>query len=76
MRPSEILQIPQWEASTQGTDGWWTSYQVDNAVAYFGIWADNKLAELDDNGKAKWSLEHLLKMEAGARMGSFKPRKK
>lgn len=49
------------EVLTDGLATWWTCYQFDSAVTYFGRWIDNKLEERDKQGKQKYKLSDLLK---------------
>lgn len=39
---------------------WWTTYRFNNAVAYFGLWVEGKLNELDNKGKPKHDIETLM----------------
>lgn len=75
MRPSEILQIPKWEREQFGTDGWWTAYQVDNAVSYFGLHIEAKLAEQDKDGRHTHTLKQLLAVKPGEKIVNFRPKK-
>jgi hypothetical protein len=43
----------------------WAAYQLDLAVAQFGTWVENMLAERDKQGKPKHTLAKLLGDTAG-----------
>lgn len=62
--PSDILNIRQVDTDLLGMEnewsGWWPGYQLDNAVTYFGAYIENKLAELDKDGKPIHKLEDFL----------------
>lgn len=62
--PSEILRVRQLEIDLTGMEsewsGWWAGYQFDNAVTYFGSYIENKLAELNKDGKPVHKLEDFL----------------
>lgn len=62
--PSDILNIRQIDIELSGMEsewsGWWTAYQIDNAVTYFGAYIENKLAEMDDKGKPINKLEDFV----------------
>ena len=49
-RPSAVI----------GLDDPWAAYQFDMAVGQFGAWVEGKLAERDQAGKPKHTLEGLL----------------
>jgi hypothetical protein len=57
-----MLNLPQWCRTVTGIPGTdeWTCYQFDSAVRVFGTHIENKLSELDKNGKPKNKLETLL----------------
>lgn len=40
--------------------GWWAAYQFDNAVTFFGTYIENRLNELDKEGKPIYKLEDFL----------------
>jgi len=47
-----------------GMPDWWTAFQFDAAVSYFGVWAENRLNEMDYNAKPprpKYTLDDVLK---------------
>lgn len=53
-RPSAVI----------GVEDPWAAYQFDMAVAQFGTWVENRLAERDKDGKPKYDLAQLLGDEA------------
>jgi hypothetical protein len=55
------MRLNQWVEDVYQMDGWWTCIQVDTAVLYFGGWIEHKLLERDEQGKAIYSLEDLLR---------------
>lgn len=63
--PSKLLKVRLLERDLTGFTGawtgWWTAYQFDNAVTYFGGYIEGKLAEYDDKTHERiHSLEDLL----------------
>lgn len=49
-RPSDIV----------GIDDEWAAYQFDQAVIFVGVYINNKLNELDEEGKPIYTLGELL----------------
>lgn len=49
------------DRETHGLAAWWTCYQFDRAVTWFGRWMDAKLAETDADYKSKYTLSELLR---------------
>lgn len=56
-----MLGISAWASELTGIPGdWWTAFQFDSAVSWFGRHIENKLMERDKNGDPKYKLESLL----------------
>lgn len=47
-------------------NGWWISYQFDEAVIKFGLWVEGKLSEYNKDGKPKHRLTDLLREHQNA----------
>lgn len=52
--------MQRWASRVLGMPDRVTAIAFDNAVMTFGVWADNRLAEFDSNGKPVWTLDQLL----------------
>jgi hypothetical protein len=39
---------------------WWYEYQFNTAVTQFGGWLENKLTELDDDGRRRYTAHDLI----------------
>ena len=61
-RPSKILGISRLSKRLNGLKGRdeWTCYQFDQAIVWLGRYVENKLHELDDDGKPLYTLAQLL----------------
>lgn len=74
--PSQILRLDEWVTSEFGLDGWWTTYQFDSAVTFWGNWVESKLNERDKNHHAVYTLDMLIsdnprQTQAEAFFGAF-----
>lgn len=62
--PSRLLNLRRWANEvTHGLGGWWTCYQFDSAITWFGRYIENKLTETETVGKEtrqKYQLRDLL----------------
>lgn len=55
------MNIAAWASEMTGIPGdWWTAFQFDSAVSWFGRHIENKLMERDDQGKPRYELKSLL----------------
>lgn len=63
-RPSDFLGVEKWASEKLGNPDWFTALQFDNALAYFGIYIENKLHETDKQGNALYTLDELLNEQA------------
>jgi len=53
--------LHEWVGQVYDLDGWWTCWQFDHAVTYFGRWIEAKLNETwPKTLKHKYTLEQLL----------------
>jgi hypothetical protein len=63
-RPSELLNLSAWAADLIGMPSdWWTAFQFDRAVSWFGRHIEGKLQETETIGsetRQKHKLEDLL----------------
>lgn len=61
-RPSQTLRLTELCAEKYGDAGfgWWAGYQFDNAVLHFGRYVENRLMEMDQQGKPRYTLAQLL----------------
>lgn len=55
-----------------GVSNTWDAYQFDAALCRFGIWIDNKLAELDSKGRPLHTLKSLLSAAPGEELRPYK----
>lgn len=74
--PSQILRLNDWVEHEFGLDGWWTTYQFDSAVTFWGNWVEAKLNERDKNHQPVYTLDMLIsdnprKAQAEAFFGTF-----
>ena len=60
--PNQLLNLRRLshELTGLGLDDEWTCYQFDSAVLYFGTWAENRMNEMDDKGKPRYTLKQIL----------------
>ena len=60
VKPSELIDLKTWASDLLGAPDWFTAFQFDAAVSYFGNFIDGKLAETDDDHKPVHTLSDLL----------------
>mgnify|MGYP004704408113 CR=1 FL=1 len=58
--PSKLLGVKRWASRKLGMPDRITALSFDTAVMTFGIWAENRLGERNEDGLPLWSLEELL----------------
>lgn len=62
MPPSQQLNLLPWaDEVTHGLGGWWTCFQFDRAIVWFGRYVESRLSERHpDTHQPQWTLEELL----------------
>ena len=50
-RAKRSRNLPRWVRREFGLDPWWTCYQFDSAVCWFGSWLEGQLSETDEKGR-------------------------
>jgi hypothetical protein len=65
---SDILNIAAWVERTYGFDGWWTAFQFNRAVTYFGRYIEAASMERDDKQQLVYTLDELLSYGVGGVM--------
>lgn len=54
------MGIQQWANRQLGMRDTCTAISFDTAVMTWGIWVENRINEIDDDGNHPWSLEQIL----------------